>query len=89
MRSEMETILKEEFRLLALRTRQDLGLTQDKMSELLVMSERSYSDIENGHSACGTLTAMLLLIYTDEPERFIQNVQEQFARVGTGEKMTV
>ena len=91
MRSEVEAIVREEFRTLALKLRDDLDLTQDKMSEELFMSERSYSDIENGHSTCGTVTAMLLLVKTDDPLRFIRRLQVRFEEIGisTKEKMTV
>ena len=42
----MEAIMKETFRDLALKMRYDRGLTQQKMAEVLVMSTRSYEDIE-------------------------------------------
>ena len=45
----------------ALRLRHEHGLTQAKMADALLMSLRSYEDIECGHSSCGMLTAMLLL----------------------------
>ncbi len=86
MKEEMKAILKEEFRTLALRTRYDLGLTQDKMSEKLGISERAYSNIENGRSTCGTLTAIMLLMYTDNSVIFIQNVQTRFEEIGAREK---
>ena len=86
MRNEMKIILKEEFRTLALRTRDNLGLTQDKMSEKLGISERAYSNIENGKSTCGTLTAMMLLMYTDNSIMFIQNMQARFEEIGAKEK---
>ena len=86
MRNEMKTILKEEFRILALKIRYDLGLTQDKMSEKLGISERAYSDIENGRSTCGTLTAMILLMYTDNSVMFIQHIQARFEEIGAREK---
>ena len=91
MRSEVEAIVREEFRTLALKLRDDLDLTQDKMSEELFMSERSYSDIENGHSTCGTVTAMLLLAKTDDPLRYIRRMQVRFEEIGIGtkEKMTI
>ncbi len=42
----MEKVLKREFRELALKTRDHLGLTQKAMSELLSMSENSYCDMK-------------------------------------------
>ncbi len=86
MKNQMKAIVKDEFRILALRIRGDLGLTQDKMSEKLGISERAYSDIENGHSTCGTLTAMLLLMYTNNSLTFIQNMQARFEEIGAKEK---
>lgn len=63
----MEAILKEVFRELALKTRYERGLTQSKMSRALVMSERSYEDIERGKTGCGALTVVLLLMEIDNP----------------------
>ena len=48
MRAKMELIMKNAFRGLALRMRYDKKLTQYKMAEALVMSARSYEDIEYG-----------------------------------------
>ena len=62
MRNEMEAILKEVLRDHLLRTRYQLGLTQERMAEALVMSKRSYEYIESGDCACGALTTVLLLL---------------------------
>lgn len=67
MRNEMEAILKETFRDLALKIRYEQGFTQSKMSRALVMSERSYEDIERGQSGCGALTIILLLMKVENP----------------------
>lgn len=67
MRNEMEMVLKQKFRNLALKIRCEQGLTQSEMSKALVMSERSYEDIERGQSGCGTLTIVLLLMKVDNP----------------------
>ena len=75
MRNEMEVILKETFRELALKTRYEWGLTQNKMSRALVMSERSYEDIERGHSGCGVLTIVLLLMQIDNPIFFLNDLK--------------
>ena len=75
MRNEMEAILKEAFRELALKTRYEKGLTQGKMSKALVMSERSYEDIESGHSGCGALTIVLLLTEIDNPILFLNDLR--------------
>lgn len=75
MRNEMETILKETFRDLALKMRYEKGLTQSKMSSALVMSERSYEDIERGQSGCGALTIVLLLMKADNPVVVLDNLK--------------
>ena len=86
MRSEMETILKETFRDLALKIRYEQGLTQSKMSDALVMSERSYEDIERGQSGCGALTIVLLLMKADNPIVVLDNLKIEleaaYRRVG-------
>ena len=74
----MNIILKHEFRDLALRERERLGLTQKQMAETLEMSERSYSDIESGVSACGALTIVLLLISIPDPKEFLQIIRQEF-----------
>lgn len=75
MRNEMEAVLKETFRELALKTRYERGLTQGKMSSALVMSHRSYEDIERGHSGCGALTIVLLLMEIDNPIFFLNDLK--------------
>ena len=81
----METVLKREFRELALKTRDRLGLTQKAMSELLSMSEKSYCDIENGTFMCGTLTAILLLSMQDDPCLVLQDLHNQLDEKHTKE----
>ena len=48
IRDDLEIILGEEFRFLAIKTRERLHLTQRAMGDRLQMSESSYSDIERG-----------------------------------------
>lgn len=74
----MESILKSELRILALQTRDNLGITQSAMAELLEMSDTSYSDIETGVYMCGTLTAMLLLMQQDDPNIFLDQLKKRF-----------
>lgn len=73
MRPELSNIFGEDLRILAIQTRDRLGLTQKKMGELLYMSESSYSDIETGKSHCSMATAILLLEMQKEPKKFLQN----------------
>lgn len=78
MRDDMNAILKEEFRGLAIRTRDRLGLTQNKMAEELTMNEASYSVIETGVYKCGTLTAILLLMMQEDPREFLNKIGNRF-----------
>ncbi len=67
----MELVIKEAFREAVLKMRYEYGLTQAKMAEELVMSERSYESIESGHSSCGVLTVILILIKLNNREEFL------------------
>lgn len=60
--------MKDELRVLAIKTRDRLQLTQKEMANKFEMSESSYSDIETGVFMCGTLTTMLLLSEQDDPK---------------------
>jgi len=79
MRNEMERLLKDELRTLAIRTRERLHLTQKEMAIRLEMSESSYSDIETGLSMCGTLTTVLLLSELDDPYAYLQALKQKLA----------
>ena len=76
----METVIKDVFHEAVLKTRYKCGLTQAKMAEALVMSERSYESIESGHSSCGTLTVILLLIKLDNRNEFLDTLREMLER---------
>ena len=80
MRHEKEELLKEELRILAIRTRDRLHLTQNEMGKKLEMSESSYSDIKTGKTMCGTLTAILLLNMQDDPRTFFFHLEIKFAK---------
>lgn len=80
MRNEMEAVLKEAFKELALKTRYERGLTQNKMSRALVMSERSYEDIERGKTGCGALTVILLLMEIDNPIYFLNDLRNKLQK---------
>ncbi|MBQ9805397.1 MAG: helix-turn-helix domain-containing protein [Clostridia bacterium] len=77
MRHQMEEILKEELRRLAIITRDELHLTQREMAERLEMSESSYSDIETGRTMCGTLTTTLLLGKLGNPDAVLKQINEK------------
>ena len=89
IRDDLTQILGEELRFLAIKTRERLNLTQREMSEILHMSESSYSDIETGKSNCGTLTTVLLLSIQEDPTHFINAVNEEFQKWYDGEMMPV
>ena len=79
MRNEKEHLLKNELRLLALKTRYDLGITQKEMARHLSMAENSYADIESGEYMCGTLTTVLLLSMQSDPSIFLDNIKIKFS----------
>ena len=89
MREEMEKILKDELRVLALRTRERLGLKQREMAEKLVMCDTSYSDIETGVYKCGTLTAILLLLEQPDSNEVLQEIREKLNHVYDEEEVGV
>ena len=89
MRTEKENLLKDELRLLAIRTRDRLDLSQREMAERLEMSESSYSDIETGKSNCGTLTTVLLLSIQEDPTHFLSTVNVEFQKWYAKEMMPV
>lgn len=74
MRHIAEKTLKEDLRVLAIRERERMGLTQREMAERLMMSESSYSDIETGRAMCGTLTAVLLLAAIEKPQLYLERL---------------
>ena len=73
MLQENYASLGEDLRILAIRTRDRLGLTQKEMGERLRISESSYSDIETGRSYCSMPTAMYLLDMQEDLGSFIHN----------------
>ena len=89
MRDDLEMILGEEFRFLAIKTRERLHLTQREMGDRLQMSENSYSDIERGVYNCSTLSAVLLLNMQDDPICILNTVNEKFREWYERELMTV
>ena len=78
MRKQQESVLKESLRVLALKTRDRLDVTQKDMAIKFSMSDTAYSDIETGVSMCSTLTAILLLIEQDDPGIFLNEMKGKF-----------
>ncbi len=79
VRHQIENIiLGKEYRYLAIETRSRKNLTQKEMSEMLYMSESSYSDIETGVTNCaGTLTATILLSMQDDPMSVLRKIEAE------------
>ncbi len=76
MRKGLENVLGEQYRYLAIETRDRLRLSQEEMGERLYMSESSYSNIETGVTSCvGTLTAIRLLSMQESPELFLKKAE--------------
>ena len=78
MRKQQESVLKESLRVLALKTRDRLDVTQKDMAIKFSMSDTAYQDIETGVSMCGTPTAILLLIEQDDPGIFLNEMKGKF-----------
>ena len=89
IRDDLEIILGEEFRFLAIKTRERLHLTQREMSDRLQMSESSYSDIERGINNPSALTAVLLLNMQEDPNRLLNTVRGKFREWYEREMVTV
>ena len=80
MRTEMESELKEFLRDFILRLRQDKGLTQAKMAEALVMSERAYEYLENGDTSCGVLTTILVVLEMNNRDMLLDDLRVRLTR---------
>ena len=63
MKSLYRQILKETLHEEIVKTRTELGMTQEQMAEALEIDTRSYADIDHGKSICSVLTLVLFLVY--------------------------
>ena len=81
MRNDMEILLKQEFRVMALRSRERHRLTQSGMAEALCMSTGSYSEIEAGVSGVGLLTGILLLSDQEDPHACLCHIKEELRAI--------
>lgn len=63
MRNAIQKELKNYLAKRMKQARKEKNLSQLKMAELLQMDTRSYSDIENGKSLCGTVTFICFLLF--------------------------
>lgn len=80
MRQEYEAILAEIFLRHLIKERRRLGLTQEAMAGLLLMSLRSYANLEHGVNTCGVITLVTFLINCSEsPTAFLQELTLAFS----------
>lgn len=76
-RTEMQNVLKSFLHEQLVKTRFQLGLTQEEMAEILAMDTRSYIELDHGNNACGTLTLILFLLYCcDDPNKLLDELRK-------------
>ena len=79
MRNRYRQILKTFFRDKVLRTRDDLGMSQEDMAHILAMAPRTFIDLEHGKTGCSALTLALFLIYIcKNPVLFLEELRNAF-----------
>lgn len=79
MRKTYHEILKTHFHKKLLRSRDQLGLTQAEMAEILAMDDRSYNDLDHGKTCCGSVTlALYLARVCDDPQEFLEELRHEF-----------
>lgn len=80
-----KTYVKDYIRKFAKRKRKSLSLSQEKLSELLNIATRSYSDLENGKFcfSSSTLISFMLLLPDDEVLHFLHDIREIMQRGST------
>ena len=89
IREKMEAVLKAELRTLALKTRAELNLTQEKMGERYAMNGDSFGDIESGEYMCGTLTEFLLLRDRKDRDRIFDEIGAKLDKIREEELVTL
>ncbi|HIT34457.1 MAG TPA: helix-turn-helix transcriptional regulator [Candidatus Faecousia intestinigallinarum] len=82
MRQQYHDTLKKHFRRDLLNTRSDLGLTRDRMAELLSMDSSSLADLESGKYTCSAVTLLLYLFRCcPDSEAFLSDLQKEMDAV--------
>ena len=72
MRNNYNQVLKQVFHLNLIRSRYELGITQEEMAHRLAMASRTYVDLDHGKSGCSALTLGLYLVYiSTDPLAFL------------------
>lgn len=79
MRDQYNNILKNFFQQKVFQSRIDLDISQEEMGHRLLMSCRSYVDLEHQKFGCSALTLALYLTYLcPDRESFLNELQEAF-----------
>lgn len=83
MRDQYSIALKQQFWCQLVWERQRLNLTQAQMARILAMNERSYIELDHGHSCCGALTLVRFLLYCcEDTQAFLEDVKAALEREG-------
>ena len=83
MREKCKNILRIYFYNQIIMMRNNMGLTQGQMAELLQMTRRSYADLEIKASCCGAITLILFLIYIcEDVDLFLSELKTLFESEG-------
>lgn len=79
MRELYKSALKECFYNHLIRARVSLGLTQEKMAEILEMADRSYIQLDHGKTSCSATTLALFLVYVcKDVTGFVEDLRDAF-----------
>ena len=82
MRKLSKEILKEWFNNQLIQARAEKNFTQLQMSELLLMDERSYIDLEHGKTGCSALTLVLFIIYfVKDKNEFFDTLKNELKKI--------
>ncbi len=81
MRKYCSNILREQFHISLIRSRDLLGMTQEEMAGKLMMACRTYIELDHGKSGCSALTLSLYLIYIcADPLSFLEELRTAIER---------
>lgn len=76
MRKRYIKVLNVFFYEQVLRSRVELGLTQEEMAHRLAMANRNYVDLDHGKLGCGGLTLAMYLVYVcADPQTFLMKLR--------------
>ena len=81
MRKQYARVFKTFFYQRLLRSRMELGMTQEEMACRLAMASRTYVDLDHGKTGCSALTLALYLIYIcTDPMAFLEELRDAFEK---------